>query len=202
MRRVVTWIWTNPVPVACVVCLLFVVSVFTVGDVYTRYEQPISVAKDLASIAGLAGIIIAAATFFAGERGRRSNRALERVKLTVDLMSRFYWPEELEEIRRALRQWDKIRLPPPKEFPDSMRWDTVWVLNFVETLAIAVDEGLLDVEIVDKMLGSPILEIMKHQDTQCYVLDKNQHIYSYEGYAKLHRAIQDIRARKSRRHRR
>ena len=173
------------------VIALFILVVISQSSAFASYAEALSAGRDLASIVGLMTIIFAAITYISGEHDKKQQRALERVKLTIDLMSRFYGPQDLEDVRRALRE--HTALESPAEFPHSLRWDEVWVMNYFETLAIAVDEGLLDIQLVNKMVGSPILEVMANPRMSRLVKDGDV-THSYEGYAKLQEKIAAIRS--------
>ena len=164
-----------------ILLVTFLGVIFAAKSFFIANAPLILVAKDLASVLGLIGLVAAVATYTLNERTRQSNRKLERVKLSIDLMSRFYQPPELEEIRRSLREHKKLTRPP--EYPNSLRWDEVWVMNFFESLAISIDEGLLDLKLVNKMVGSPILEVAENPSLLPLVYDATaEQIYSYEGY--------------------
>jgi hypothetical protein len=174
--------------VGLILLIAFLVAVFAAKGFLIANADLIVVAKDLTSVLGLGGLVIAAATFISSERARReseqANRGLERVKLSIDLMSRFYGSQELEEIRRALREHKP--LARPAENPRSLRWDEVWVMNFFETLAICVNEGLLDIKLVNKMFGSPILEVAVNPSLRQLVYDEEaERVHSYEGYIRV-----------------
>jgi hypothetical protein len=178
--------------VGLVLLIAFLIVVFALKEFLIANADLIVVAKDLTSVLGLSGLVIVAATFISSERARREreqeneqarqeNRKLERVRLSTDLMSRFYGPQELEKIRRALREHEPLRRSAGHPF--SLRWDEVWVMNFFETLAICVEEGLLDIKLVDKMFGSPILEVAVNPSLRQLVYDEEaEEVYSYEGY--------------------
>jgi hypothetical protein len=172
---------TSIIFIGLILLVAFLGAIFAAKKFLVDNAPLIVVAKDLASVLGLIGLVAAVATYTSSVRARQSNRKLERVKLSIDLMSRFYQPPELEEIRRSLREHKKLTRPP--EYPNSLRWDEVWVMNFFESLAISIDEGLLDIKLVNKMFGSPILEVAQNPSLLPLVYDAAaEQIYSYEGY--------------------
>jgi hypothetical protein len=161
--------------------LAFVALVYFARGFLLANADLVTVAKDLATALGLAGAVVAAFAYVTAERQRQGTRTLERVKLTVDLMARFYEPSDLEEIRRSLRE--HTELSRPANHPRSLRWDEVWVMNFFEALAISVDEGFLDIALVNKMLGSPIVEVGVNPNLRPLVYnEKARRIYSYERF--------------------
>lgn len=163
--------------VAVVVCCLIWTLITFRLDSNTR-----EAVKDAAAVLGLAGIGLAALTYTGEERERRSNRKLERGKLIMQIMSEFYGSEDHEEIRRALREHEALPRPPNQ--PNSLRWDEIWLMNFFESLAITLQEELLTPDILNKMLGTPIMEVQYNPVLKELVSSAGSH-HSYEGYTEV-----------------
>lgn len=120
----------------------------------------LSVAFDaLLTLTQITGIFLALSAIMAFLEYRRKI-AFERADMAIHFMLRFFENRALDDFRMALRTGDK----------DFSAWDDRGRLksdvrlgmNFLEALAIAVQEGCFDIVLVDKMLGKIICELAKH----------------------------------------
>ena len=177
---------------ACSIVLLVIVLIaLFLHEQLARYHDAFRALAYVGATFGALSVIFAVISYFATEKDRAYNRSLERAKLTIDLMSQFYEPEWLEEIRRSLRDGTPFTREPIEGSEDefSLRRDEVWVMNFFETISILVDEGVLSPELVERMLGSPILEVRTNPSTRGLIEER----FSYEGYKQLVETIDIVR---------
>ncbi len=116
-----------------------------------------------------------------GERLRvQREMELERVRLSVDLLSKFYDNASLDEIRRLLRT-PKADYKLPDSPGDDLRDDEVRMMNFFEALSVAVEKEVIDPDLLNRLLGCPIREITIHPVAQRLMKPE----YSYEGFVNV-----------------
>ena len=56
-------------------------------------------------------------------------------------------------------------------------------MNYFEAIAIAVQQGSLDVDLVNKMLGKPMTEVQDHPEMKRFVGNRGDDTYDYEVFA-------------------
>jgi hypothetical protein len=133
----------------------------------------------LVSILGFLAVILAIVEYISSERGRRRTRTQETVKMAAEFMSKFYDAPELAEIKQHLREQTNYTRPPSNY---SLRDDEVRLMNLFETLAIAVERDSLDIELVNRMLGTPLREMRRHPMLKTLLEDPK---FSYEGITRV-----------------
>lgn len=126
------------------------------------------------SILGVIAVASGALTFLSQERERQRARAYDRVRLSLDLMARYYEDEKFDDLRPAL--WAGADLP--RAPMGGLRTDELRFLNYLEGIAIAVQEGAIDISLVRRMLGTPIRQLSEHPQLGTFCLDSRR---SYEG---------------------
>ncbi len=144
------------------------------ADRLKEHRDALIVIKDAVSILGVVAVIAAALGFLSQELERRRAHALTRVQLSLQLMSRYYEDSLFDELRPAL--WSGTELP--RALIGRLRVDELRFLNYLEGVAIAVEEGVIDMQLVDRMLGTPIRQLTKHPLLGPFCLSASR---SYEG---------------------
>jgi hypothetical protein len=91
----------------------------------------------------------------------RRKIAFERADMAIQFMLRFYENDKLDDFRKALRDQDEEYSARTND--NSMKNEVVLAMNFFEALAIAVEQGCFDLQLVDKMLGAVICELGDHK---------------------------------------
>jgi hypothetical protein len=163
--------------------ILFVLAMaFIFQDQVIAQKDHLQAVSSLVSIFGVFALLFALLQYVSGERERRRTRNVERVRTMVEFMNTFYNAPELAEIKKHLRDQTEYKRPP-SAVPgySSLRDDEVQVMNFFETLAFAVEEGVLDIALVYRMLGSPIAEMQRHPTMKQLLESK----FSYEGVTQV-----------------
>jgi hypothetical protein len=158
-RAIPLVLWAVVLGMVLILFTLFAASRLA-GTVTEDHARVVQVSRDLAAIAGIVGVLVAAAGHFAAERERRRSWALQRLRLAAELMNKFYEDPNLEDVRAALR--GSSAFPQTETGQPRLTRDVVRLMTLLETLGIAVKEECLDAETVDLMLGAPILEIAAH----------------------------------------
>lgn len=178
-QRIVQW----GIILAVLIALVGLVLAFVFYKQVVAYKDFLQGVASVVSIFGILALILALLEYSTSEKERRRVRAFEEVKMSMEFMSKFYDTPELAEIRTALRDKTPYKRPPSATPGyDSLRDDEVRVMNFFETIAIAVQAGCLDIALVDRMLGSPIGEIQSHPTMSTLLKDPK---FSYEGFTEV-----------------
>ncbi len=170
---------------------------------WTPYKDALTTAAALINISGVLALAVAFLQYAAQRQEKKDAddrelrisedaaaqeqriRDIEEAKLAGEFMSQFYAPD-LAELRKELRRHLRDKGPFLADMGHcvtdngpSLEDQKIRVLNFFESLSIAVTNGALAPETVDRMLRMPIIEVMKDGDLSGRIRDV-QH-FSYEG---------------------
>ncbi|MCG7400563.1 DUF4760 domain-containing protein [Caballeronia zhejiangensis] len=167
--RIKTLVWVLvTVPLTLILALAFS------SGWLAAHKTNVTAIKDAVSILGIVAAVCAALGFLTGEIERKRVHALDRVKLSLELMGRYYDDSAFDELRPSLRSGSEL----PRPSLGSLRVDEIRFLNYLEGVSIAVEQGALSMHLVQRMLGTPIRQLVGHPFLGSFCMDEKR---SYEG---------------------
>ena len=132
-----------------------------------RNKDALAAAASIVSMLGVVSIAVALWNLVGQQRESKRRMAFERTKLSLELMSKYYDDSDFDEIRHLL--WTRMgggRSPEGRLSNADIR-----LLNYFEAISIAVNQRVLDVHLVSRMLGTPLRQLAENPFFGPFVAD-------------------------------
>jgi hypothetical protein len=139
-----------------------------------------SITSRLATLSNIAGVATLLAVILAFFEYRRQ-LVFDRTERAVEFMLQFYNNDRLDLFRKSMRNWDDTFSAFENDSEGSLKDMVVLGMNYLEALAIAVHEGVFHPALVERMLGTVIMEVANHPMSN----ELRNKRFSYENFYEL-----------------
>jgi len=169
--------------IAIVILVAFLALAIALRGFLAAANPFLQAASSIVTILGLLLFVLALIEYRARDEQRRFDASRDRAAMSIDLMARFYDDSELGDMRTFLRDQTGYERPPSlRPGYVSLRDDEVRVLNYFEAVAIAYQQGVLDIALINQMLGSPMTEAASHPTMKSLIEGP---VFSYETFSQV-----------------
>lgn len=157
-------------PVIYTICVILAIVAICLA--FYLNDEPKNIANDCVLFLGVVGIFMNAVSLLESIKNNKKEREIQKAKMAFDLLKQWddeHYLEARDYTRAVKKERSKIsddELIKQIDESEDLERSVILVLNYFEQIHLAIEQNLVDEELIGRHLGAVMTEVIERFD--CY----------------------------------